>query len=62
MSIYAVLINDVALDLTDVEYNVQVTHARSDIKATPEAGTAQVILRGTTGTGIEIGDELRLGA
>jgi len=62
MSIYAVLINDVPLDLADVEYNVQVTHARADIKSVPEPATAQVILRGTTGTGIQIGDELRIGA
>ena len=62
MSIYAVLINDVALDLEDIEYDVRITHARSDIKAQPEASTAQVILRGATGTGVEIGDELRIGA
>lgn len=62
MTIYAILINGVAVDLADVEYDVRITHGRSDIKSTPEPGTAQVIMRGTTGTGIEIGDELRIGA
>jgi len=62
MTIYAVLINDVAVDLADVEYDVRITHGRSDIKSTPEPGSAQVIMRGSTGTAIEIGDELRIGA
>ena len=62
MSIYAILVNDVALDLSDVEYNVQITHGRSDIKSTPEPSTAAITLRGSTGTAIQIGDELRIGA
>jgi hypothetical protein len=62
MTIYAVLINDVALDLGSVEYNVQITHGRSDVKSPPEASTAQVIIRGSAGIDIQPGDELRIGA
>ena len=62
MTIYAVLINDVPLNLSDIEYDLRITHARSDIKSVPEASTAQVILRGSTGQGVNIGDELRISA
>ena len=62
MSIYAILVNDVAIDLTDVEYDVQVQHGRSDIKSTPEASNASITIRGTTGTAINVGDEIRIGA
>jgi len=62
MTIAAILVNDAALDLADVEYNVQITHGRSDIKSTPEPGTAAITLRGSTGTGIQIGDELSIAA
>lgn len=62
MTIYAVLVNDQALDLSDIEYNVQITHARSDIKATPEPSTASITIRGAAGIDIKPGDELRIGA
>ncbi len=62
MSITEIAVNGAALDLTYVEYNVQVTHGRSDIKSTPEASTASVILRGATGTGVNIGDDITIEA
>ena len=62
MTIHAVLINNVPVDLGSVEYNVRLTHARSDIKSTPEASTAQVIFRGAPATTVGVGDELRIGA
>lgn len=62
MTIHAILINDAPVDLTDVVYNVTVTHGRSDIKSQPEASTAQVILRGVTALDVDIADEIRIGA
>jgi hypothetical protein len=62
MTIHAVLINDVAVDLSEVEYDVRITHARSDIRSQPEASTAQVILRNAPALSVDIGDELRIGA
>jgi len=62
MTIHAVLINGVAVDLGAVEYNVRLTHGRSDIKSTPEASSAQIIMRGSPGVAVDIGDELRIGA
>lgn len=62
MTIHAVLINDTPVDLADVEYDIRITHARSDIRSQPEASTAQVILRGATALQVNIGDELRIGA
>ena len=62
MTIAAVLINDVPVDLSEVEYDVRITHARSDIRSQPEPSTAQVILRNTPALAVDIGDELRIGA
>lgn len=62
MSVSAILINGLAVDLGQVEYNVQVTHGRSDIKATPEPSSAAVTLRGATGTAVNIGDILTIQA
>jgi hypothetical protein len=62
MTINSILINDVALDLADIEYNVQISHGRADIKSVPEPSTAQIILRGSTGTTLAIGDELAITA
>lgn len=44
-----VTIDGTALDLGQFEYQVNVMHGRSDIRSTPEASTAQVILRGGIG-------------
>ena len=62
MTIYAILVNDVPIDLSGVEYSVNVQHGRSDIKSTPEASSAQIILRGNLASTIEIADEIRIGA
>ena len=62
MTIHAILVNDVAVDLGTVEYNVQITHGRSDIKSTPEPSTASIVIRGAVGVSIQPGDELRIGA
>lgn len=62
MTISAILVNDVALDLGTVEYNVQITHGRSDLKSTPEPSTASIVIRGAVGVSIQPGDELRVGA
>jgi len=62
MSITEIAINGAAIDLTNVEYNVQVTHGRSDIKSQPEASTAAIRLRGATGTGVDVGDDITIDA
>ena len=62
MTITAILVNGVGVDLSDVEYNVQITHARSDIKSTPEPSTASIVLRGATGTDVNIGDTITVQA
>lgn len=62
MTIHAILVNGAAIDLADVEYNVQIQHGRSDIKSTPEASNAQIVLRGSTGTAVNVGDEIRISA
>ena len=61
MTVTAVLVNDQAVDLGSVEYNVQITHARSDIKSTPEPSSASIILRGDPGLAVDVGDEIRVG-
>ncbi|HEY7822960.1 MAG TPA: hypothetical protein VIG24_09015 [Acidimicrobiia bacterium] len=62
MTVTAVLVNDQPVALDSVEFEVQVTHGRNDIRSQPEASNAQVILRGQPGVDLEIGDELRIGA
>ena len=62
MTISAILVNGAAVDLGTVEYNVQITHGRSDIKSTPEPSTASIVIRGPVGVSIQPGDELRVGA
>jgi len=61
MTVTAVLINDQAVALGSVEYNVQITHGRSDIKAQPEPSSASIVLRGDPGLAVEVGDEIRVG-
>lgn len=60
--ITAILVNDVAIDLGAVEYDVSISHGRNDIKSTPEASSTQITLRGDVGLALEIADEIRIGA
>jgi len=62
MTIFAIKVNGADLDLAAVEWSVEITHGRADIKSTPEASTAQIVVRGGPGLDLEIGDELRLSA
>lgn len=62
MSITEIAVNGSPIHLTDVEYSVQVAHGRSDIKSAPEASTASVILRGSTGTAVDVGDDITIEA
>lgn len=62
MSIYAIVVNDAPLDLGNVEFDVRITHARSDVRSQPEASTAQIILRNATALGVDIGDEVTISA
>lgn len=62
MTINAIEVNDVALDLSEIEYDVTVTHGRADVTSQAEASSARVILRGSIATDIEIADEIRISA
>jgi hypothetical protein len=53
-----ILLNDVALNLATIEYQVQIQHGRSDVTSNPQPSNAQIIIRGTVGVDIEISDEL----
>lgn len=53
-----VSIDGTPLDLSDIEYQVNVTHGRNDVTAQPEASSAQLIIRGTAGVSANIADEL----
>lgn len=44
-----IIIGGVALDLDDVEYQVNITHGRNDITSQPEASTAVIAVRGSQG-------------
>lgn len=49
-----IIIGGVSLDLADVEYQVNITHGRNDIKSQPEASTAVIALRGSEGVSIDL--------
>lgn len=49
-----------AVDLTDVEYDVTISHGRSDVFTQSNPSTAQVTLRGATGVAIEVADYVRI--
>ncbi|MGI9135457.1 MAG: phage head spike fiber domain-containing protein [Candidatus Nanopelagicales bacterium] len=57
-----VAIGGTTLDLSDVEYQVGITHGRNDIKSSPEASTAQIIIRGAAGVDIAISDSVDITA
>ncbi len=46
----------VALDLSDVEYQVNVQHGRNGVTSQPEASTAQITIRGASGVTAEMSD------
>jgi hypothetical protein len=46
----------VALDLSDVEYQVNVQHGRNGVTNQPEASTAQITIRGTSGVTAQMSD------
>jgi hypothetical protein len=48
------------LNLNDIEYQVSVTHGRNDIKAQPEASTAVIIVRGSSGLDANLSDVMRI--
>jgi len=49
-------LNGTPLDLSTVEYEVQIQHGRSDISAAPQPSNSQIILRGLVGVQVEIAD------
>ena len=53
-----ILLNNVALNLATIEYQVQIQHGRSDVTANPQPSNAQIIIRGSVGVDVEISDEL----
>lgn len=53
-----IIIAGVSYDLADVEYQIQVTHGRNDVKSQPEASTAQIIILGSTGLDVNISDSV----
>lgn len=61
-SISAVRINGVDLDPDTVVYSVTIQHGRSDIFSQPAPSTATVIIRGSSGLTLDVGDELKIGS
>jgi hypothetical protein len=57
-----IIIGGVSLDLSDVEYQVSVSHGRNDIKSQPEASTAVIALRGSGGLDISLTDSVDITA
>ncbi len=53
-----IALNGSALDLTTIEYEVQIQHGRSDVTASPQPSNAQIIIRGSVGVDVEISDTL----
>ena len=62
MSITGIAVNGSPVATADVEFDVQITHGRSDIKSQPQPSTAAVTFRGSTGTAVDVGDELTIEA
>lgn len=52
----------VALDLADVEYQVNVQHGRNDVTSQPEASTAQIAIRGAAGVAAQMSDPVTIEA
>jgi hypothetical protein len=57
-----IIIGGVTLDLDDVEYQVSITHGRNDIKSQPEASTAVIVIRGSTGLNVNLSDVMDINA
>lgn len=57
-----VIIGGVTLDLADIEYQVNITHGRNDIKSQPEASTAVIALRGSQGLEVQLTDSVDIAA
>jgi len=53
-----ILLNNVPLNLSTIEYQVQIQHGRADVTTNPQPSNAQIIIRGSVGVNIEISDEL----
>lgn len=50
------------LDLSTVEYQVQIQHGRSDVTTSPQPSNAQIIIRGAVGVNAEISETLNIKA
>jgi len=57
-----ITIGGVTLNLTNVEYQVSVTHGRNDIKSQPEASTAVIVIRGSTGLDVALSNVMEISA
>lgn len=60
--IASINIGGVALDLDNVEYQISITHGRNDIKTQPEASTAVIVVRGSSGLNVNISDAMAITA
>jgi hypothetical protein len=55
-------LNGTPLDLSTVEYEVQIQHGRSDITAAPQPSNSEIIIRGATAVDVDINDTLEIKA
>jgi len=55
-------LNGNPLDLSTVEYEVQIQHGRSDITAAPQPSNSQIIIRGATAVDVNINDTIEIKA
>lgn len=60
--ISSITLNGTPLDLSTVEYEVQIQHGRSDITAAPQPSNSQIIIRGPVGVNVEIADFIEIKA
>lgn len=51
-----------SLDLGDVEYSISIQHGRNDVLSTPDASSAQIIIRGAAGVAAKMADPLTIEA
>lgn len=57
-----IIVGGVTLDLADVEYQVNITHGRNDIKSQPEASTAVIVVRGSEGLNVALAASVDIAA
>jgi len=57
-----VTINAVEVDLTLVDFDLSVTHGRSDVTSPPTSSTCQLVIRGATGPAFDISDAVTVTA